>query len=50
MSTLSAEDRILKAHIALMQDRRTLAYSGIIMVGRAVIKEDIATEIGRAHV
>ena len=43
MNKLTAEDRILKAHIALMQDRRTLAYSGIIMVGKTVIKEDTAT-------
>jgi predicted metal-dependent peptidase len=40
---MKAEDRILKAHIALMQDTRTLAYSGIIMVGKAVITDDIDT-------
>lgn len=40
---MKAEDRILKAHIALMQDTRTLAYSGIIMVGKAVIRGDIDT-------
>jgi predicted metal-dependent peptidase len=43
MSNMKAEDRILKAHIALMQDTRTLAYSGIIMVGKAVITDDIDT-------
>jgi predicted metal-dependent peptidase len=43
MSNLTAEDRILKSHIALMQDTRTLAYSGIIMVGKAVITDDIDT-------
>ena len=40
---MKAEDRILKAHIALMQDKRTLAYSGIIMVGKASVRDDIAT-------
>ena len=40
---MKAEDRILKAHIALMQDKRTLAYSGIIMVGKTAIRGDIDT-------
>ena len=40
---MKAEDRILKAHIALMQDKRTLAYSGIIMVGKTAIRDDIDT-------
>jgi predicted metal-dependent peptidase len=40
---MKAEDRILKAHIALMQDTRTLAYSGIIMVGKTEIRGDIDT-------
>ena len=40
---MKAEDRILKAHIALMQDKRTLAYSGIIMVGKTEIRGDIDT-------
>ena len=40
---MKAEDRILKAHIALMSDKRTLAYSGIIMVGKASVRDDIAT-------
>jgi predicted metal-dependent peptidase len=40
---MKAEDRILKAHIALMQDTRTLAYSGIIMVGKTAIRDDIDT-------
>ena len=43
MSKLTAEDRILKSHIALMQDKRTLAYSGIIMVGKTEIRGDIDT-------
>ena len=43
MSKLKAEDRILKSHIALMQDKRTLAYSGIIMVGKTAIRDDIDT-------
>ena len=40
---LSAEDRITKAHIALMQDKRTLAYSGLLMVGKVEVKDDCPT-------
>jgi len=40
---LSAEDRITKAHIALMQDKRTLAYSGLLMVGKVDVRDDCPT-------
>jgi predicted metal-dependent peptidase len=40
---LTAEDRITKAHIALMQDKRTLAYSGLLMVGKVEVKDDCPT-------
>ena len=36
---LSVEDRICKAHISLMQDKRTLAYSGILMVGKTIVDD-----------
>lgn len=41
--SLSAEDRITKAHIALMQDRRTMAYSGILMVGKVTVDHTMPT-------
>lgn len=40
---LSAEDRITKAHIALMQDKRTLAYSGLLMVGSTEVSNTCPT-------
>ena len=40
---MKAEDRITKAHIALMKDPRTLAYSGILMVGKAEVLDDALT-------
>ena len=40
---LSVEDRITKAHIALMQDKRTLAYSGLLMVGSTEVRDDCPT-------
>ena len=43
MSNLSAEDRITKAHIALMQDKRTLAYSGLLMVGSTEVSNTCPT-------
>ena len=43
MSNLSAEDRLTRAHISLMQDKRTLAYSGLLMVGKVEVKDDCPT-------
>lgn len=40
---MRAEERILSAHIALMQDIRTVAYSGIIMVGKTNVSDDEPT-------
>lgn len=40
---ISAEDKITKAHIALMQDKRTLAYAGLIMIGKVDISDDMPT-------
>lgn len=40
---MRAEERILSAHIALMQDIRTVAYSGIIMVGKTNVSDDEST-------
>lgn len=41
--SLSAEDRITKAHISLMQHKTTLAYSGLLMVGTVEIRDDCPT-------
>ena len=40
---LSVEDRITRATIALMQDKRTLAYSGLLMVGKVEVSDDCPT-------
>jgi predicted metal-dependent peptidase len=40
MAPLSVEDRITKAHIALMQHKETLAYSGLLMVGKVSVVDD----------
>jgi predicted metal-dependent peptidase len=43
MSNLSAEDRITRAHISLMQDKRTLAYAGLLMIGKVDVSDYIPT-------
>ncbi len=40
---LSVEDRITKAHVALMQNKQTLLYSGLLMVGNVQVKDDYPT-------
>ena len=40
---LSAEDRITKAHVALMQNKQTMLYSGLLMVGKVEVKDDCRT-------
>ena len=40
---LSAEDRITKAHVALMQNKQTMLYSGLLMVGKVEVKDDCPT-------
>ena len=37
--SLSAEDKITKAHISLMQNPKTLAYSGLLMVGNVEVRD-----------
>jgi predicted metal-dependent peptidase len=41
--TLTAEQRIERAHIDLMKSPHFVAYSGILMIGEARIKDDIPT-------
>jgi predicted metal-dependent peptidase len=41
--TLSAEQRVQKAHVALMKDPKYCLYSGIFMVGETSIKDDVPT-------
>ena len=43
MNKLTAEDRITRAHISLMQDKRTLAYSGVLMVGKVTVNDECPT-------
>ena len=40
---LSAEDRITRAHISLMQNKQTMLYSGLLMVGKVEVKDDCRT-------
>lgn len=40
---LNAEDRLTKAHISLMQNTKTLAYSGLLMVGKVDVSDYIPT-------
>jgi predicted metal-dependent peptidase len=40
---LSAEDRITKAYVALMQNKQTMLYSGLLMVGKVEVKDDCRT-------
>ena len=41
--SLSAEDRITRAHIALMQNEKTMAYAGLIMIGNTSVSDDCPT-------
>ena len=41
--SLSAEDKITKAHISLIQNPKTLAYSGLLMVGNVEVRDDCPT-------
>jgi predicted metal-dependent peptidase len=43
MSTLTAEQRIQRAHVRLMGHRSTMAFSSIFMVGESVVKDDVPT-------
>lgn len=40
---LTAEDRLTKAHISLMQNKLTVAYSGILMVGKSTVDNNVPT-------
>lgn len=41
--SLPAEDRITRAHIALMQNQKTMAYSGLLMVGKMTVDNECPT-------
>ena len=43
MSKLSAEQRVQRSHVTLMKDPRYCLYSGIFMIGRTEVKDDIPT-------
>ena len=40
---LSPEDRIKKAHIALMKHPETALYSGVMMLGKSEVVDDCPT-------
>ena len=43
MTKLSAEQRVQKAHVALMNDPKYCLYSGIFMLGKTEVSDDIPT-------
>lgn len=43
MAKLTAEQRIQKTHVGLMKDPKYCLYSGIFMIGKTEIKDDIPT-------
>ena len=43
MSKLTAEQRVQKAHVNLMKDPKYCLYSGIFMVGKTTVEEDVPT-------
>lgn len=43
MAKLSAEQRVQRAHVQLMKNPNYCLYSGIFMVGKTEIKDDVAT-------
>ena len=43
MSTLTAEQRIQRAHVRIMGHPSTMAFSGLIMVGTSEVRDDIPT-------
>ena len=40
---LSAEQRVQRSHVALMKDPRYCLYSGIFMIGKTEVKDDVPT-------
>ena len=43
MTKLSAEQRVQKSHVALMNDPKYCLYSGIFMLGKTEVRDDIPT-------
>jgi predicted metal-dependent peptidase len=43
MSTLTAEQRIQRAHVRIMGHPSTMAFSGLLMVGTSEVRDDIPT-------
>lgn len=43
MATLTAEQKIEKAHVAIMQSRLFRFYSGLTMIGKVEVRDDIPT-------
>lgn len=43
MATLTAEQRIEKAHVAIMQSKLFRFYSGLTMIGKVEVRDDIPT-------
>ena len=40
---MNVQDRIKKAHIAIMQHKKFCAYSGVLACGKVTVNEDVPT-------
>mgnify|MGYP007090465083 CR=1 FL=1 len=43
MSKLTVEQKIQKAHVSLMNDPKYCLYSGIFMLGKTTVSDDVST-------
>ncbi len=43
MTKLTAEQRVQRAHVSLMKNPNYCLYSGVFMVGKVEIKDDVPT-------
>ena len=43
MAKMSLEDRLIKAKSALMRSKEFCLYSGVLMIGKSVVKDDVPT-------
>lgn len=49
MTKLSAEQRVQKAHVALMNDPNYCLYSGVFMLGATKVEDDVPTAYTNGH-
>ena len=43
MATLTAEQKVERAHVSIMQSRLFRFYSGLTMIGKVEVRDDIPT-------